>query len=266
MYNLLNKQYADLPKKNFYACVLILEKVEQDFNNIQIFDESSEDNWPIILRFLGRLIQSFAEINFKGKVLHGNIQPEKIKIKVSQYLNPSEVDVEPVIIDFDLSLENPKEKDISDIQLRYAPLYRPSEMSQATIGQSHDKTQNWYSNWQNYKYSGEFIEDSYALGVTILSILEIQYKNVDRNSDEYDKLLNLLSKMTGLKYDYVQQDDLPVEQKALKRFRPNMKDVLREFLDIIKSCDICQNSKITHEFIDNADASLAQMDMKPIKI
>ena len=176
------------------------------------------------------------------------------------------MDIEPVVIDFDLILENPKEKDISDIQLRYAPLYRPSEMSQATIDQSHDKNLNWYSNWQKYKYSGEFIEDTYALGITILSILKIQQKNVDRNSDEYDRLLNLLNKMTGLKYDYVQQDDLPIEQRALTRFRPNMKDVLREFLDIIKSCDICRNSKITNEFIDNADASLAQMDIKPIKI
>ena len=251
---------------SFYTCILILEKADTDLRIGKLFDTKSIENWPVLLRFFGKLIQSFAEINFKGKVLHGDIKPENIMAKISKKGTPPELDVEPVVIDFDLNLYNPREEYFSDPQLRYTPYYRPHEMFDATEIPEVHPTPAWEINWRNYVYSGEFVEDSYALGVTIKEVLGLQSGNVDKTSKEYTGLLNLAKRMAGPEYE---QDTKLISEEnpyGLKPLRPNMKIVLKEFLDIIEACKDCNNSELTKQFIKDAKKSLEKMNKKLIRI
>ena len=253
-------------KVNFYACIMFIERADTDLRNGPLFEKNSIENWPVLLRFFGKLIQSFAEINFKGKVLHGDIKPDNIMAKISNKGTPPELDIEPVVIDFDLNLENLKSEDKSDKQLRYTPFYRAKEMAQKVAIEGLSTTDAWSINWRNYRYSGEFIEDSYALGVTIKEVLKLQNLNVDKTTVEYTKLLALANKMAGPKYTSEKELISATNPKGLKRFRPNMKVVLKEFLDIIKACKECNNSELTKQFIKDAKKSLDEMDNKLVKI
>ena len=250
----------------FYACILFLEKADTDLRIGKLFDTKSIENWPVLLRFFGKLIQSFAEINFKGKILHGDIKPENIMAKILNKDTPSELDIEPVVIDFDLNLHNPREKYMIHHQLRYTPNYRPREMFDATKIPLKDATTAWEINWRKYVYSGEFVEDSYALGVTIKEVLGLQSGNVDKTSKEYTGLLNLAKRMTGREYEQDTKLISATNRKGLKPLRPNMKIVLKEFLDIIEACKDCNNSELTKQFIKDAKKSLEKMNKKLIRI
>lgn len=262
------KNYAKGGDNNFYVCILVLEKADTDLKIGKLFETKSTKNWPVLLRFFGKLIQSFAEINFKGKILHGDIKPENIMAKISKKGTPAELDVEPVVIDFDLNLENPEEEDMSDRQLRYTHDYRPKEMFELTYIPDIDPSDAWKKKWRNYKYSGKFLEDSYALGVTIAHILKIQASsnNVDLESKEYHELVALVSEMIGPKETAGRASPPAGGRGATQQFRPNTKVVLERFLEIIKACEKCSESNLTKAFVDEAQKSLDEMNTKLIKI
>lgn len=251
----------------FYSCVLILEKADTDLKIGKLFERNSISNWPVLLRFFGKLIQSFAEINFKGKILHGDIKPENIMVKISKKGTPPELDIEPMVIDFDLNLENPREEYMTHHQLRFSFDYRPREMFYATFIPNIDSTTAWKKNWRKYLYSGEFIEDSYALGITIIEVLASQSGNVDQISKEYTNLLALAKQMAG-SAGYI-QDKIYISDRnrnGLKPSRPNTKIVLGKFLDIIRACEKCKDSNLTKQFIVDAQKSLDEMNKKLICI
>ena len=221
--------------KDFYACILILEYCFTDLDKGNIFPKDSKKNWPILFRFFGKLILSFTEIHFIGRILHGDIKPDNIMVKI----NKEEKDIEPVVIDFDLMLKMEDQEEKSDSQLRYSEDYRPPEIDETTSVDGEASQENWDDNWELYQFSKEFKEDVYALGVTIKNVLRSQKRNVQKDSTRYQKLKKLGNQMIRPKQN-----------------RPNMKTVLQKFIRIMESCSSCKGDPNDVLFLQKSNKTL----------
>ena len=201
--------------KNFYLCILILEMGTKDLSQGSIFKNESPSNWPALLEFLGKVILSFAEINFKGKILHGDIKPQNI-------LLVEKIDsIEPAVIDFDIMLDQSQGGNTNDCQLRYAARYRPREILALSTTNSKDDIAKWKANCGNYYYSSRFVEDVYALATTISRIMINNQRSLDPTHLSYQLFLGLLEKM--------------LKPRAS---RLSMVQVLREYLDIVSKAGL----------------------------
>ena len=237
--------------KEIHACIVIFEDYNININlkDTNIFDNDSIKHWPILFRFFGRLIQAVAEINFRAKLLHGDIRPENILLVVKKNVNPELMDVEPVIFNFDSKLEYSAFVKKPDQKLRYALVYRPPEMRQATTKSEKFSEGDWNKNWKNYEFSDQLVEDTYALGVTIDEVLKKQINNVNKNSDEYREFRILVDQMMSARYK-----EPYVKSKNLTMLRPSMKNVIWEFGLIISKCQICKTNTITKDVKDEIEA------------
>lgn len=221
--------------KEFYACVLILEYCFTDLDRGNIFPVESKKNWPILFRFFGKLILSFTEIHFVGRILHGDVKPDNIMVRI----NKEEKDIEPVVIDFDLMLKIEGKEGRSDSQLRYSEDYRPPEIDEATSVDGEASQENWDDNWERYRFSKDFKEDVYALGATIKTVLRSQKRNVQKDSKRYSELQNLVDKMT-----------------RPRRSRPNMIKVLERFTRVLRSCSSGKDDPNDALFLQKSDETL----------
>ena len=229
----------------FYSCALILERADVDLSKKDLFTKKDKDakieNSRKLFRFFGKVIQGFAEINFKGKVLHGDIKPANIMIKYTESKDSFDKDFEPVIIDFSLSLATTNPIDNFP---RYDQGYRPPEMEEGDI--------------KSYKYSKDFNEDFYALGKTIEQVLQYHEEFINRNQCEIYELKTLASNMTN-KRDPNQATQPSLTNSFNSYYRPNMKQVLSSAISIMKECNIDNDKSVNEEFYKQASNSLKDL-------
>ena len=254
-------------KDKYYYCVLILEKADTDLSNDDIFSENKtnidvnielkKENSKTLFRFFGRVIQSFAELHFKAKVLHGDIKPDNIMVNKKE-MNNGTIDLIPVIIDFGLRLVNTSGNEKKDEQLRYAPDFRPLEMTGGEKIKPEDEkafAETWAEKFKNFRYSKDFVEDVYALGKTIEVVIVNNEKYIDRTQCEISKLLAISNQMMQPK----QQIDSSNPDKP-HALRPNMKVVLRDFISKMNECSQDKPDILNQEFLFQANKSLEELD------
>lgn len=247
---ILNKEDNSL-KREVHACIAVFEAYGDgaSLKDAKIFESESRKNWPVLFRFFGRLIQAVAEINFRAKLLHGDIRPENIILMAKRDSNLKLMDVEPAVFNFDSYLENSIFVNKKDPKLRYALAYRAPEMRQATTMSSKFSEDDWRQNWEKYEFSGQLVEDTYALGVTIKEVLKQQKNNVDEGSAEYRDFKALVDTMTTDRYK-----EPYVKGKNLTMLRPSMKTVIWELGLIMTRCEVCKADKLTTAVKDEVEA------------
>ena len=263
------KRFTDrIQTEDFYSCVLILEKAGEALDKNLLFpkfDGKSKieiqntkiENSKKLVRFFGRVIQSFAELHFKAKVLHGDIKPDNIMVNKKE-MNNGTIDLIPVIIDFGLRLVNTSGNEKKDEQLRYAPDFRPLEMTGGEKIKPEDEkafAETWAEKFKNFRYSKDFVEDVYALGKTIEVVIVNNEKYIDRTQCEISKLLAISNQMMQPK----QQIDSSNPDKP-HALRPNMKVVLRDFISKMNECSQDKPDILNQEFLFQANKSLEELD------
>ena len=254
------KEYQEYNYKElntiFYSCVVISELGVTDITEVDLFSfgglDSQIKNSKIFFRFFGKAVLAFAELHFKGKILHGNINPKNIMIKYKK----KHSNFDPYIINFGFMLENKEEKDISDEQFRYTLTYRPPEMylGQKVNSEKEEKTfiETWSKKWGNYKFSKNFAEDVYALGQTIKYCLKRHSNYISETKCETRGLKEISDEMIKERYE-------SLADGSTKPLRPNMKQVLGMFVKVTKKCNKGIDDNFHKKFIILVEESLASM-------
>lgn len=253
------KTSIKVDKINFYYCVQIFEKIFLRIDDSKIFwsfdSVSNKLNSKKLFRLLGKTILAFAELNFKAKILHGNIKPENIMVKYKKNSNHFDKEFDPVVINFSKMLENNTKKDLPDQVVRYSLGYFPPELDRKiSIVQLYNDPYPRYVS-ENYKYSKDFLEDVYALGKTIENLLKIHAKYIIETQCEIKKLIEISNEMT----QHIPDDDETSEPNSGEKPRPNMKEVLTKFIAKMKECDPNVIDLFNKEFLDQANASLKSL-------
>ena len=254
-----SNKYYDEP---FFVCVEIYEKSFTKISSGRMFStvtgetKTSNSNSKQIFRLFGKVIQGIAELNFKGKILHGNINPKNIMVR---YQKDKEFD--PVIINFSQIINSKKDKKIANKQIRYQEDYRLPEMKEEEVFiQGKDlSTSMWVLD--DYKYSADYIEDVYALGKTIKKVVDPENSYFDHQSCEI-KALRAISKEMTKDEEY---RNLP-ESSTEKIVRPNMKEMLAKFIAKMKECDPFLTDQLNKEFFEKAEKELEALKKQKILI
>ena len=250
-------------KKNFYSCVLILESPDTDLTNKELFSKKDEkgkiENSKILFRFFGKVIQAFAEMNFKAKILHGDIRPENIKIKFKKISNTDSRDFEPLIVNFGLILINKSGKEISIPTPRYAVKYRPPEIYEATNINGHGPDYCWSQNWSKFTFSKEFVEDVYVLGKVIDEVLSYQNDFISENTCEIKALKATTTEMLKKKEKAGFTNTLISNTPGIEKIRKNMKEIFQMFLYSMKVCNPAETDFLNQQFIKEANKSLSSL-------
>lgn len=200
---------AIMDGRKFHFCTLILEKGSADLSERPVFLSQGPEKWPKLLLFFGKLIVGFAELNFKGGVLHGDIKPGNILLK------EGDGEVDPIIIDFNIMRVQNAARPLNDCQLRYAMKFRPPELLDVSTSGGEEAPSLWRSHCRSFYYSDSFLEDVYALGRTFFKLLRTNQRSRNRRDPTHALFLALVHKMT-----------LPKDQ------RPTILDVCEDFLRI----------------------------------
>lgn len=177
--------------KRLFFCVLVLGLGSADLKNRKILEPETPENWPRFFDFFGKLLLCYAEIHFKGGVLHGDIKPANI------LLSEDSEELEPIVIDFDLRLDLAKTPRTNDCQLRYAARYRARELLPLSVSRGRDNQYKWRTVCNKYFYSRLFLEDVYSLGATISRLIALNEGSVDRLHPTYLPFVSLLEKMVA---------------------------------------------------------------------
>ena len=262
---------TDEKSNNFFYCVLLFKMNKMNIGREMLFWNDGNPltkakNAEKLYLFFGKSIQGFAELNGKAKVLHGNIRPESILIDYKSIQNKFELYMEPEIRDFDLMLENASGKNLYDRVVRYHPDYRCPEMKSKVKKDKTSKKEFFDDGFRCFEYSKDFIEDVYALGMTIKNV-------IDTNSPAIDTRFHGISYLQDLAQLMIDVRDKPKTSSIFAsifykndKVRPNMKQVLKSFLENIKSCEYCQFKSLREEFITSAEKSLESIPDLPILI
>lgn len=188
----------------FYSCIVITEIPRSFLNDRDLYpkndDISKKSNAKKMFRLCGRIIKAFAEINFKGKILHGDINPSSIRINYKPTNIKSEFEYEPVITNFHLILKNEKqENNIDDGIVRYEDKYRSPEMNNPGEKGVAITKHNFTPSVKFYYYSSEFTEDVFALGIVIEDYIKLFSQFIDNNLCEITNLRKLVRYHEGRK-------------------------------------------------------------------
>ena len=169
-----------------FWCALVTERGKQDLYSPLFADKDPKKHWPEIFSMVGKIILAHAEINFKERILHGDIKPENI------ILIERNGEYEPAVIDFDLKLDYLNSK-ANDCQARYTDTYRAPELRvKCEVDEKYD-SDFWKKNCESYFYSKNFLEDAYALAQTIKDFLEINADNVTRDPKYFNMSTSLVN-------------------------------------------------------------------------
>lgn len=260
------KEYQELTpklKKNFYSCVLILESPDADLTNRELFSSKDEngkiENSKILFRFFGKVIQAFAEMNFKAKILHGDIRPENIKIKFKKIGTTGKRDFEPLVVNFDLILINKSGNIIGSSVPRYAVQYRPIEIFEATFINGRSPDYCWKENWNKFKFSKEFVEDVYALGKVITEVLSYQRDFISESTCEIIALRAITVEMLKKRDKVGFTNTLISKTPEIIKIRKNMKEIFGMFLKSMTECNPAETDMLNQKFIKEATKSLSSL-------
>lgn len=185
------------------------------------------------------MLKSFAEINFIGKVLHGDIKPESIMVTFLDKEDEYKSKFEPVVTDFDMLISS-AQKDVEPSLIRYTEGFRPPELSKEK---------------ENYKFSKEFVEDVYALGATIKSVIQTQQNFIDSSDCWILKLQELSSAMIlNKEKSMISKNFLRQTTVSTVSDRKNMKDTLVDYLTMLAACSkkspVSLNSQLFQKYLE----------------
>lgn len=233
-------------ENSFDYCVVIFEKPDSDLSKKDLFFgqdiDSKARNSIQLFRLIGKVIKSFAEMNFLGKVLHGDIRPENIMVKFKDENDEFESKFDPVIINSDFMLDyNSKKRDLN-LQ-RYLEDYRPPEMAKKVQAPapgkeltSKQKKEILKEESKTHEYSSELTEDVYALGKTIQKVLENQATFIDEGECSAKKLNVLAASMVVEKEKPGTKGGLFSSPKPVK-VRKNMMEILEDYILLYMNCN-----------------------------
>lgn len=220
-----SKKYGD--KKLIY-CISIFEDQLKQINSGRLFSKNTRkelyNNRKKLFTIITKLIIAITELNFKANILHGDIRPDNIYIKYDPQSYESLEDYDPVVTNFKQIVENQFGKILPSDEIRYEEKYRPKEMTDKI-----DYSTNGRKMLIGYHYSKDFLEDVYALGVTIKEIIT---HHQDKNYLE--KPLN--KALLNIADDMIDGEDVPNPKNPTQTIsvRPNMKDVLLKLYKSMK--------------------------------
>lgn len=242
-----------------YTCVTIYEKPDTDLSRSDLFSHEQpndyKENSAKLFRFFGKVIQSFAELNFKARILHGDIRPENIKVKIS-----SDGDFDPEIANFDLMLENLSGEKVLDYAFRYDPSYRSPELAETIKIDEETNREYWDNSEKDYYFSEEFIEDVYALGKTIKNVLPKQKDFINDDQCEIIGLKDLASQMTKNKEEITERVGSDnIRSLIVSKGRPNMKEALQSVIGIMIQCQMDKDGGRNQVFFEQATKSLESL-------
>lgn len=224
-------------RTEIYSCYLIYEKPESDLSKPDLFSRKNLsdkiENSRKLFRFFGKAIRIFAELNFKGRILHGDIRPDNIMVNYG-----SDGELEPKIVNFDSILKHEGNGDITDKQLRYWSYYRAPEINEVALIDGQFNAYRWMNDYDKYKYSKEFVEDVYAFGITIKKVLKFHSDSIDEKQKEIEALSDLAKLMSKDKTEITQKKFLKYFSfNSTNKSRPNMMEVLGKYLEAMTSFD-----------------------------
>ena len=242
------------------------EKGKGDFITKKEDPQTKTKNSEKLYLLFGKVIISIAELNGKLKILHGDIRPENIMIKFNRIGDSSDVDLEPEIMNFDLMLENNSGQDLFDPTVRYQFDYRSPEMSEKIAYSSSSRTYYFKSDPLPFKFSQDFVEDVYALGKTIRTVLTTYEKYLDTQFYGYKFLNSISDGMTSSRFHLSSPQKSTPPGMTYKKIRPNMKALLKSFTLAMKGCADCKDKTPYKNFIARAERSLLYIPDLPILI
>lgn len=211
--------------EQFFYCVSIFEKADTDLSQNNLFSAKDEngkkENSAQLFSLFGKLLKSFTEINFTGKILHGDIKPQSIMVTFLNKEDEFKAKLDPVVSDFDMLISSGK-KNVDLSITRYTEGFRPPEMDPEK---------------PNYEFSKEFVEDVYALGATIRNAIQTHKDFIDDSACWIVKLQKLASDMIVKKEKFIYSKNfLGKEITSTENLRKNMKDTLIEYLQVLEEC------------------------------
>ena len=237
-----------------YTCLAVYQKPDTDLSKTDLFSDKDPSakakNSSKLFRLLGKVILAFAELNFKANVLHGDIRPENILVK---YVSTTESDREfdPLIENFEMMLENSTGSTKFSGLIRYQSEYRCPELAVLVKKDKVTKEEDWLSLDKMYYYSETFLEDVYALGKTIDKVLETQNDFIIGEQSEIKELKHLASSMTK----GIEKSSMGQKPPGEKTIRPDMKEVLQLFLEIMEKHDLDKDNGPNQVFFEQAKES-----------
>ena len=141
---------------------------------------------------IGQVILSITELNFKANILHGNINTSMLYLKHKDGFKKIDENLESVITNFDRIVQNPIEYKAENDRIRYDLICRPPEMKKYTISLK-DGSQLLHL----YPYSKDFLEDVYALGITINNAISTFISDIEKTESYIRELKEISSKMVN---------------------------------------------------------------------
>lgn len=233
------------------------EKHDTSISNGNLFARKSQaspaQNSKSLFRFFGKLVIGFAKLNFRTKILHGNVNSDTILVR---YKDNNEID--PIISDFSLALLNEEEYNTTDGIIRYEGKYRCPELVEKikTTIISHDVYYEYIL--PSFLYSNEFVEDVYAIGHLIEQTLLYQSGNIESKQCETQVLRDMAANM---KRDKTITADFGLVFKDIKTVahRPNMKQALQGFIEKVEECTKLDKDPLNLNFINDGRALLEEL-------
>lgn len=185
------------PPKKFakysqYACAIIMERAFPTESVMFSWKDTQEEltfNTERFVRFAERLIEGFYTINYIGKFYHADVKPDNI-----MYIKDNNNEVEPRIIDFDLTFKK-LTPNYNPGFIIYTITYRPPELKR--LVPNTNPTPEEKPAMRAYKYDPEFKEECWAVGKSIEHIIKVNRHYLDSTNEKLVALKEVLSEMTS---------------------------------------------------------------------
>lgn len=173
------------------ACSIIMERAFPTESVMFSARNSRLDltyNSERFVRFAEKLIEGFYTINYIGKLYHADVKPDNI-----MYIKDQNREVEPRIIDFDLTFKK-LHPTYNPGYIIYTLTYRPPELTRLVAKTNPTPLER--PAMRAYKYDPEFKEECWAVGKSISDILNVNRIYIDSTNDKIVALKEVLSEMT----------------------------------------------------------------------
>lgn len=124
----------------------------------------------LFVQFLVNVVQAFDQLIYKFKCYHGDIRPNNIG-----YIREGSTIIPRIIVS--KKSFNPRVSRFHCLSLLYEGKFRPPELDWMNKYNDNDKFEDIIE-FKNYRLSGHFLEESFALGMTLKKMIEINSHSI----------------------------------------------------------------------------------------